>query len=73
MARRQRRSALKLAINIGLGAAGIALAPPTVGWSLLVTAGSAFMLVWDSIDTRKDYVSNRPSRQRLRELRLETS
>jgi hypothetical protein len=72
-AERQKKSALKLGINTGLGIAGIALAPPTFGLSLLVTVGSSVMVVWDAIDMGADYFASRPNRQRLRELRREVS
>src|SRR5260370_34880898 len=49
-ARGLRRSAAKLGVNIALGIAGIALAPPPFGVSLLVTGGTSVMLVWGGID-----------------------
>ena len=41
--------------HIAMGIAGIALASPTFGLSLLVTVGSGVMLLWDGIDVSVDY------------------
>jgi hypothetical protein len=68
-----KRSTTKLCFNALLGVTGIALAPPTFGWSLLLTSASAAMLVWDSLDLRSDYSRDRPVRQRLRQLRREAT
>jgi hypothetical protein len=65
------KSALKFGVNTVLGVAGIVLAPPTGGLSLLVTAGSAGMMIWDGIDMGRDYFS--PNRRRLRTLRSQAS
>ena len=68
-----RRPAVKLALNAGIGLAGIAAAFPTAGWSLLVTDGSAGMLLWDGIDFGRDLSRNRALRQPLRALRNEAA
>ena len=63
----------KLAANLGIGGLGLALAPPTLGWSLLLTIGSTVMLVWDGVDMGADYSRYRAVRGRLLELRRDAS
>lgn len=66
-----KKSGIKLDINTALGIAGVAAAPLTLGWSLLVTLGSGGMILWDGIDYYRDYSRQKPIRVRLRELRDE--
>jgi len=68
-----RKSAIKLGVNTALGIGGIVAAPLTLGWSLIITAGSGFMLVWDGLDFGRDYSRHNPHRHRLRQLRAEAS
>jgi hypothetical protein len=56
-----------------LGVGGILAAPPTGGLSLILTAGSALMLVWDGTDMGIDYFGSRSNRRRLRDLRSEAA
>jgi hypothetical protein len=71
--RKMAKSAVKLGFNTGLGTAGVVLAPPTFGLSLLLTLGSGLMLIWDGFDMGSDYRESRPMRRRLRQLRDEAS
>jgi hypothetical protein len=71
--RRLGKPAGKLGANLAIGGLGLALAPPTLGWSLLLTIGSAVMLVWDGIDMGADYSRYRAIRRRLLELRSDAT
>lgn len=68
--RRLRKPVAKFAANLAIGGLGLALAPPTFGWSLLLTVGSTVMLLWDSADMTFDYSRYRAIRRHLRDLRV---
>jgi hypothetical protein len=67
--RRLRTAAIKLGLNGALGAGGLLAAPITMGWSLLLSAGSGAMTVWDVHDYLNDRSSYRELRQRTAALR----
>jgi len=60
---------VKLGLNAALALAGIISAPVTFGLSLLLTAGSAGMILWDGMDFARDLASHRSNRRQLREIR----
>ena len=52
--RKLRKTATKLGLNGALGAGGVLAAPITMGWSLVLTLGSAGMTAWDVYDYAHD-------------------